>query len=101
MKAFREQLDALCKKRGIKYVDLAERMGLVPSRISHMVAKEDRLQTDTIERIAHALSVEPEYFDLYVSLKLPEIAREMNGLLDIGRQFIHMARPQKKETRIA
>lgn len=86
--SFRRQVAALLEARGWAWYDLARVIEVSTGRMSHIANSEDRISTDVIERIAAALTVPPEHFDLYIVMRLADLACDYPELIDLGRELL-------------
>ncbi len=101
-KPFRTQFDALCEEKKLRYRDIALRMGQDPSRVSHIIRRNDGVDPATIEKVADAFGVSPLHFDRYVVLKAGEVLEASHGLLEMVRESLaSKMTPKTKKSKIA
>lgn len=84
----KEQVYDLLEKRDWRLYDLAAELEVSNGRMSHVMNDEGRVGAEVIERIADALKVPPEHFDLYVLRKLAELAVSAPELIQVGRKLL-------------
>lgn len=93
---FTEQVDDCLAARHWNRSELAEEMGISRGRISIILKDEAMATSESIEKIAKALNVSPLHFDLYVALRLPEIAKQSPDLIQAGRTILKSQRLRSK-----
>jgi transcriptional regulator with XRE-family HTH domain len=94
-RTFREQIVALRKKKGWLQEDLAIKMSVVTSRITHILSSEASINIEMIERFAAVFDVDPWSFDLYVVRKASGIVQNSPVLLEIIRNLGQAESPQQ------
>lgn len=99
-RGFREQVQEILEKRGWYQSDLASSMGVTPGRISHIFRGDEAVTKEMVEKVADALSVSPNDFDLYIRYRLFELATSVPSLIEIGRSLSN-AKDTKQFMRIA
>lgn len=87
-----EQLNDLRNEKGIMKQDIAEKMGVDPTRISHMITRGTT--AEGIESIAKAAGVPPWYFDVYVLLNAAKTIAKSEELLNSMRHLMSMSDKQ-------
>jgi transcriptional regulator with XRE-family HTH domain len=90
MRTFGEQIEELCRERGLQKQEIAERTGISPAQLSHYLRYGT--SSNMIDRISGALGISPDYFDSYVANLSPYIVASHPELLDFIRK-LHRASP--------
>lgn len=80
-----EQVRDLARYRGILKKDIAERMGIAPSRLSQILKGPASIKH--VERIALAAGVSPDYFDAYVAKAAERALMLDRSLLELVRNW--------------
>lgn len=85
MDAFPKALSELMAGRRMEQLDLAVRADISQAAISYYLSGRRVPQLRTIEKIAAALEVEPEYFELYRRTKAKHLVDQAmtDGLIDL------------------
>ncbi len=83
-------LSLLLKKRGISQKELAERSGISPTSISLIMKDHTQPRQDTINALADALDVRPEFLS-FLSIKREDVPADR-------REYYDFFWPQMEET---
>jgi transcriptional regulator with XRE-family HTH domain len=84
-----QQLQQVCSMKGVLKKQIACEMGIAPSYLSQLLKRG--ASAAQIEKIAHAVGVDPADFDEYVAKMAEAIAMHDRDLLEIIRAYAFTA----------
>lgn len=94
---FRQQIEAAIERKRLRLQDVAERMGVTTGYVSRVWNEdEEKISLAAIEKICEGVGIDPVDIDLYVEKMLPYLAREADGIRQLGRDMLHAQRGFRK-----
>ena len=100
VRSIEEQIRDAGAMRQIRKKDVVAAMGVDPSYLSQMLSSRRGMPLHRIERVASALSVEPQYFDAYVVNRVAGLVSQDRELLDVLRAYFFEASKSKRRAAI-
>jgi transcriptional regulator with XRE-family HTH domain len=94
VRAFGDQLEALCKGQSVQKQDVAAKAGIAPSQLAHYL--KYGTSVPMMKRIAKALQVDPTCFDVYVAQAAEQAVLDHKELLELLRTVLGTSESRRK-----